>query len=613
MAVDAAELAPPQRKGIRAFLHVLKHFAPFLIPVWDKVLLCFIISNSNAFLSVCIAMASGKAIDEGLAARDLDRFIFWLGFGFILALAGALLLVINSVIAGYINVHLESRFRFGVFGHLQKHSLRFFESRPIGEHMYRTNDDTTMAVQFVGTFLLQLLGRFQTVVIAMSVIRSVNARVALIVLAYMLVFAPVSHIIASFVRGMHFTARSRIQESFAALQESLAGCPVDKMFGTEQRNLHAYSAILITATRFALRYMNFGNLFANFVAGTANGPGFLRMIFLNTVSVFFFGFLVMKGTLSTGEYVFLGGVLIALVVPVEEMIAAIANMRIWAVPAERMLETLEVVPDIRNKPRALRLGKPMGVVEFENVSFRYEPGLPDVAHNLSFRAEPNTVTALVGMSGAGKTTAFNLLMRYYDPTAGRVLIDGTDLREYDLKSYRDRVGLVLQESCLFSATLRDNVRVGRPQATEDEVSAALRRVDMEGLVHVLPEGMDTVLSEAGNLSMGDRQRISIARALVRNPPFLYLDEPTASLDPETARQIARHLDAISKGRTCIVIAHSLQFVARADQIIVMDHGTAIERGTHESLLAAGGFYRKLWDAEVEKNGESGMRGPRRHD
>lgn len=612
MSVDAAELAPSRPRSFHAFLHVLKRFLPFLIPVWDKVLLRFLISNSLAFLGVSIAMVGGKAIDEGLIARDLDKFVFWLGTGIGLGLIAASLLIINGVLAAYINAYLEHRFRFSVFSHLQNHSLRFFESRPIGEHLYRTNDDTFTAVTFVGLFMLMLLERFQTVVIALVVVRNVNSTVALLVLVYMLVFAPASHILASFVRSMCFTSRARTQESFAALQESLAGYPVDKMFGTEKRSLRTYSDVLIDATRYAIRYMNFGNLLTNFVTGNPPIPlvptvvGFLRMFFIHVTSVVLFGFLVMKGSLSTGEYVFLGGLLVTLAVPVEEMVGAIANMRIWAVPAERMLETLDAVPEICNRPAPKQLDMPKGVIEFEDVSFCYGPGLPNAVQHLSFRIEPNTVTAFVGMSGAGKTSVFNLLMRFYDPTEGRILIDGTDLRDYDLASYRDHVGLVLQENHIFSATLRDNILVGRMEATEDELVDALRRADLEGTVRALPEGLDTVLSEAGNLSAGDRQRISIARVLLRDPKFLFLDEPTALLDPETARAISRNLDAMSRERTTIIIAHSLQSVVHADQIIVMDHGLAVARGTHSSLLAAN-VYRTLWEAESEKNRGASVR------
>jgi len=404
------------------------------------------------------------------------------------------------------------------------------------------------------------------------------------------------------VRNMHFTSRLRIQQSFATLQENLAGYPVDKIFSTERRNLRTYYRILSDATRYAIRYMNFSAIFAHLVIGVIGTPGgFLRLMFMHVAGVVGFGYLVMSDRLSTGDYLFMSGTLLMLIAPFEEMIGAIANLRIWAVPAERMLETLEVAPEITNPPTPVRLTDPKGLVEFDHVFFRYGPGLPDVIKDLSFSATPGTVTAFVGLSGAGKTSVFNLLMRFYDPTAGSVRIDGRDLRDYDLCSYRDHVGLVLQESYLFSATLRDNILVGKPGASEEAVMAALRRVEMDDFVEAIPAGLDTVISEAGNVSAGDRQRISIARALLRDPAFLYLDEPTASLDPETTREIAKHLDVVMAGRTSIIIAHSLQLITGADQIIVMDKGVAIQRGKHAELIEQSGFYREMWLAELEKN------------
>ncbi len=599
MSLEVNETVPVRRKGFSAFFHVVAYFLPSLYPVWDKILLKFLIGNCMTFLGVSGAMVAGKVVDEGLAPLDMDRFMFWIGLGGLISLIVASLGLCNTIIGAYINAVLEARFRFSVFDHLQKHSLRFFQSRPVGEHMYRTNDDTMMTVQFVGVAFLQLLERLQTVTIALGVIFTVNVSVGLIVLVYMVFYAPVSHIAASFVRNMHFTSRWRIQRSFATLQENLAGYPVDKMFATERRNLRTYYAILSDATRYAIRYMNFSSILNHFISGI--GGNLLRSVFLHVSGVMFFGYLVMSDRLSTGEYIFMGGVLVTLIGPFEELIASVAGMRIWAVPAERMLETLEVKPEIENVPAPKRITAPQGVVEFENVSFRYGPGMPDVVKGLSFRATPGTMTAFVGLSGAGKTSVFNLLMRFYDPTGGCVRIDGEDLRAYDLKSYRDHVGLVLQESYLFSATLRDNILVGNPHATEEAVTAALRRVDMEEFVRRLPYGLDAVMSEAGNVSVGDRQRISIARALLRDPQFLYLDEPTASLDPETTREIARHLDVVMAGRTSIVIAHSLQLITGADQIIVMDKGVAIQRGKHADLLEQPGFYREMWYAELEKN------------
>lgn len=615
MSVEATKSDRTSWQDFKAFIHAFGYFVVYLKPIWDKVLLRFVISNSKVFIGMCIAMCAGRVVDEGLALGDYGRFRSWLALGFVLTLAGGILTVVNGVMASCVNMHLESQFRFRVFSHLQRHSLRFFDARPIGEHIYRTNDDTFIAGWFVGNYLLYALERFQTLLVSIGVVMQMNSMIGGLALGYLAFFAPASYLSSTAVRRILFTSRERTQQSFATLQENLAGWPLDKMYGTERRNLRTYYAILAAATRLAIRFMNLGAVFVHFIVGSPLGinsafiPSLARMMFQHLATAVFFGYLVMQGQLSTGDYLFLGGVLMFLVVPVEEMVGALMNMRIQTVPLERMLETLEAVPEIQDRPGARRLENPQGVIEFDNVSFRYGPGLPEVVRGLSFTAAPGTTTAFVGMSGAGKTSVFNLLMRYYDPTGGSVRIDGEDLRNWHLASYRSHAGIVLQESHVFSATVRDNVLMGRPHASAAEVWEALRKVNMDTIVRGLPDGLDTVLTETGGLSMGDRQRLSIARAVLRDPQFLYLDEPTASLDPETAREVARHLETAAQGRTCILIAHNLHLASRADQIIVMDDGAAVQRGTHASLLDEDGLYRRMWESEQRHTCPAAPGGP----
>ena len=225
---------------------------------------------------------------------------------------------------------------------------------------------------------------------------------------------------------------------------------------------------------------------------------------------------------------------------------------------------------------------------------RQLPDSPEVISNLSFSVPPGKKVAIVGPSGAGKSTIFNLVMRYYDPTAGRVLIDGYDLCTLSLSSYRDQTAIVLQDTFLFSATLRDNILYGNPNATKKQLDNAIRMAGVDTIIDELPEGMDTLLTEDGNLSGGQRQKIAMARAIIRDPKFLFLDEATSALDPITERSIIKHLQTIEQGRTRIFVAHSIDSILDADEIIVLDKGYLRQQGTHENLVNQPGLYQKMW-------------------
>jgi ATP-binding cassette subfamily B protein len=246
---------------------------------------------------------------------------------------------------------------------------------------------------------------------------------------------------------------------------------------------------------------------------------------------------------------------------------------------------------------------PRGAVEFDHVYFRYDSRGPNVIRDLSFKVEPGRKLAILGVSGAGKTTIFNLLMRLADPSSGRVLIDGHDLRDIVLESYLKHTGVVLQDNFLFSASIRDNILFGDGHASEQRLADAIDRAGLWPTVRALPDGLDTVLLEGGNLSMGQKQRIAIARAVIRNPRFLFLDEATAALDPITEEEILAQLAEIEEGRTRIVISHHVSSVKDADEILVMESGACVQRGKHDDLMNTEGPYRNLWAAEAEKHVE----------
>jgi ATP-binding cassette subfamily B protein/subfamily B ATP-binding cassette protein MsbA len=265
---------------------------------------------------------------------------------------------------------------------------------------------------------------------------------------------------------------------------------------------------------------------------------------------------------------------------------------------ERVFEVLDAEPDVIDRPGAATLSLAAGRIRFEAVSFAYRPDVP-VLHDLDFGAEPGEKIALVGPSGAGKSTVIKLLLRYYDVGAGRILLDGRDIRDVTLASLRDQIGIVAQDPFLFNGTVRENLHFGRLDATAAEVEAAARAAHAHEFIAAMPEGYDTRIGERGvKLSGGQKQRVAIARALLKDPPIIILDEATSNVDSETEAKIHDALERLIKGRTTLIIAHRLSTLRSVDRLIVLDHGRIVETGRHDELLARGGLYAALYDAQA---------------
>jgi ABC-type multidrug transport system fused ATPase/permease subunit len=270
------------------------------------------------------------------------------------------------------------------------------------------------------------------------------------------------------------------------------------------------------------------------------------------------------------------------------------------VPFQRVAEILDTNPVIRDQPGARPLERCTGVVRFDDVTFGYDPAKP-VLRALEFAARPGDLVALVGASGAGKTTLLSLLLRFYDPQRGRVLVDGTDVREFQYRSLRRQISIVPQEPVLFSTTVAENIAYGRPTATRAEIEEAARQAEADGFIRALEKGYDSLLGERGTtLSGGQRQRLALARAFLKNSPILILDEPTAALDAETEAAVLRALDRLRQRRTVFVVAHRLSTIRQADVVLVLQDGQIIERGKHAELIAAGGRYARLCELQFGK-------------
>jgi ATP-binding cassette subfamily B protein len=323
------------------------------------------------------------------------------------------------------------------------------------------------------------------------------------------------------------------------------------------------------------------------------------------LTFWFGGPMVQAGVMSLGTLVAFNSYILMLSGPVQRL-GNIVNLTAEAFAcADRIFEVLDTPFEIRDSPNAAELSTVLGRVQFEHVDFRYSDGRQPTLKDINLDALPGQMVALVGHTGSGKSTLINLILRFYDVTAGRVMVDGHDVRYVTLESLRSHIGVVLQDTLLFSATIRENIAYGRPDAREDEVIAAAKAAQAHEFIMSFPKGYETEVGERGiTLSGGQRQRIAIARALLVDPRILILDDSTSSVDMETEHLIQQALNTLMRGRTSFVIAQRLTTVKSADQVLVMDHGRIVERGTHEELLTQAGPYREIYDLQLRDQEEA---------
>ncbi|HET7482620.1 MAG TPA: ATP-binding cassette domain-containing protein, partial [Actinomycetota bacterium] len=376
-------------------------------------------------------------------------------------------------------------------------------------------------------------------------------------------------------------------EAAAVAQENLSAHPVLKAFGLEQRALETYRARLMAVVRASLRLTISGQMFEasiNFTTTVA------QLVVLGIGSI-----LVIGGTIGEpGTMVALLLLLPQVFVPIGLLAEVGQTAQVAAGSIRRANEVLEEPVEIEDAPNASELPPLEREIVLEDVVFGYEPERP-ILKGLNMRIPSGANVALVGPSGSGKSTVFNLLLRFYDPDGGRVLFDGHDLKEVTLASLRSQIGYVFQETFVFNTTLRDNIAIGRPDASDAEIVAAARAAELDSFIASLPAGMDTVLGERGSrMSGGQRQRLAIARAILRNPRILVLDEATSALDAGTEAEILDTLAEVSKGRTTLSISHRLQIAAAADLVFVFENGELVEQGTHSDLVRGGGLYERLY-------------------
>jgi len=472
-------------------------------------------------------------------------------------------------------------------------SLKFFDEREAGDLMSRLVNDTQVINQMFTQGIVRLLSMslgIVSVVIAMFTLQWDYALVSFSLLPVMIV---ATTLFARRARTAFRKTRKTIGDVSAELQENIAGVREVQAFARERTNVAEF------------RQINRANRDANVQAQTLTSAFSPTLDVLGTVAqaiVFGYGgWLVVRGVIKVGRIVSFGRYVGDFYRPIQMISGLWTQFQSALAGAERIFELLDTEPEVVDAEDAIDLPPAEGRITFEGVHFHYKPEEP-VLHDITLETEPGQTVALVGPTGAGKTSIVSLLMRFYDVIEGRITIDGHDIRQVTQASLRQQMGIVLQDTFLFSGSVMDNIRYGRLDATDEEVIAAARLAHADDFIARLPEGYETDIGEQGhNLSQGQRQLLSIARAILANPRILILDEATSSVDTRTEVLIQRALNELLHGRTSFVIAHRLSTIRNADKVLVLDEGRIVERGTHTSLMAAQGRYYELYMSQFRRD------------
>ena len=485
----------------------------------------------------------------------------------------------------WVGQHALYRISSAMFRHISQLPMEFFDQNETGRVMARMQNDVTVLQQVLSSGTLTILGSLLSLTGIFISILLLNWRLALMVFVTAPIMAGGLWIWQRQSRPSFLAARAAISAVNASIQENVSGIRVIQSLSRERRNAQEFDAI------------NAHNLGSNLTVSRLSAlvQPMVELIAASAMSIAVLagGIMVLDGALKIGFLVSFVLYTNRFFDPIRDATQQYINLQRATVAAERIFEILDTPITVEEKPDAVPLKVGEGRVEFRDVHFEYVPGI-EVLHGLDLRIRPGERLAIVGQTGAGKSTLISLLTRFYDVTSGAVVIDGQDVRDVTFQSLRRAMGIVLQDPFLFSGTVRDNIAYGRPDATDAEIEAAARGVNAHDMIKRLPEGYDTpVRPNSSNLSTGQRQLISLARAMLISPRVLCLDEATAGIDPHTEAILQQGIAKLLEGRTAIVIAHRLSTIRNADRIIVVDQGRIAEEGNHEELMRLGGIYHAL--------------------
>lgn len=510
-------------------------------------------------------------------------------------------MVLLVIVEGYCNyfigyyghvmgAKIEHDMRNEIFGHYQKLSFAFFDNQKVGHLLSRITSDLFDITELlhhgpedVVISAIKLLGAFIILLV-------INAKLAFVAIGFVVIMLLYAVAMNGRMRGAFRENRARIADINSQIEDSLSGIRVVKSFSNEKTEMDKFeegNSRFVDSKKKSYRYM-----------GTYNSGMGVFSTLITVGSLLMGAWLMMKGELSAADLVTFLLYINNFTEPVKKLVNFTEQFQNGYSGYERFVEIMNIAPDIKDKEDAKSLDRVQGEIQFEDVSFHYSENKENVLSHVNLDVKPGEYVALVGSSGAGKTTLCSLIPRFYDVTGGAVLLDGIDIREVKLKDLRRQIGIVQQDVYLFAGTILENIRYGKPEATDEEVVNAAMAANAHEFIMSLPEGYNTDIGQRGvKLSGGQKQRLSIARVFLKNPPVLIFDEATSALDNESEKIVQHSLELLAKDRTTFVIAHRLSTIRNAERILVLTEDGIAEEGTHESLLAQGGIYAGLYNMQ----------------
>jgi ATP-binding cassette subfamily B protein len=576
----------------RTVLRILKQVAPYKAWVIGFMLCAAVVATLDSVFTYL----SKLLVDEGIIPGNVERF-GELALGYIAVMLIQALGVFGLIyLTGILGHRVQYELRKKLFGHLQKLSLSYYSRTPVGWIMSRVTSDTERVADLVTWGMLDVTWALVSIVTSLFFMFLINWQLALAVFVMVPVLVAVAVWFERRILVNYRTARKANSRITGAYNENITGVRVVKALRREERNLDEFGELTNDYYRAAFRAAWLSALFLPVVQ--------LIAAFSIGLVIFFGGMQFQNGTMSIGSIQAFIGYITFMLWPVQDMARVFASMQHAIASAERVFSLEDAVPEIQDRPNATDPGTLRGEIRFEDMTFRYEDDAEPVFERLNLTIQPGETIALVGPTGAGKSTLVNLVCRFYEPTSGRILIHGRDYTEMTLHGIHSRIGIVLQTPHLFGGSIRDNIRYGKLTATDEEVEAAAKMTGAHEFITSFAKGYDEEVGEGGNLlSVGQKQLISLARAVLADPDIFVMDEATSSVDTLTEALIQKGMETLMVGRTSFIVAHRLSTIRRASRILVIEQGGISEMGTHAELLRLKGHYYKLYTQQFRREAE----------